>query len=37
MIGAVITLDPNPTGGTLVRCSFLPGRNPVRTTENIQA
>jgi len=30
MIGAAIALEPNPTGGTLVRCSFPLAPPPVR-------
>jgi nitrate/nitrite-specific signal transduction histidine kinase len=35
MIGATIGLEPNPTGGTLVRCSFpMAGQNAKVTKDN---
>jgi signal transduction histidine kinase len=33
MIGAAIALEPNPTGGTLVRCSFATGSHTTKTRE----
>jgi signal transduction histidine kinase len=31
MIGATLSVEPNPTGGTLVRCSFPAARRPAKS------